>query len=116
MSTQQKSQFEQTIDAFVADGRLAYMDGEGLKKAHEADKAVAPANIVRKFAVWIALRDHTYYLSSSLFDTAEEAVKHFKRMPNYCRENGDEVGAREWEGAKNEPVPVDVPEIPQAAK
>ena len=74
------------------------------------------ANTIRKIAVWVTFTGSTPYLSSSLFDTAEEAVKHFKGMPNYCRETGDEVGAREWEGAQIVTVPVDVPEIPQAAK
>ena len=74
------------------------------------------ANTIRKFAAWVTFTGGTPYLSSSLFDTPEEAVKHFKRMPNYCRETGDEVGAREWEGAQIQTVPVDVPEIPQATK
>lgn len=74
------------------------------------------ANTIRKIAVWVTFPNNTHYLSSSIFDTAEEAVKHYKGMPDYCRETGDEVGAREWEGAQIVTVPVDVPEIPKAAK
>ena len=109
MNTQQKSQFEQIVDAFVADGRLAYADGEGLKKAHEDDKAVVPAKIIRKYALWLSGPSTAPYLSCALFNSPEEAMAHVGRMPDYCRQDGDEAGAREWESMTGKVVVVDIP-------
>lgn len=109
MNTQQKSSFELAVDAFVADGRLAYADGEGLKLAHEADKALAPANTIRKYALWLSGPCTSPYLSCTLFNSPEDAMAHVRRMPGYCRKDGDEAGAREWESMTGKVVVVDIP-------
>lgn len=105
----QKSSFELAVDAYVADGRLAYADGEGLKLAHEADKAVAPANCIRKYALWLSGPCTAPYLSYTLFNSPEDAMAHIGRMPGYCRKDGDEAGAREWESTTGKVVVVDIP-------
>ena len=102
----QKSSFELAVDAYVADGRLAYADGEGLKLAHEADKALAPSNCIRKYALWLSVPCTEPYLSSSLFNSPEDAMAHLGRLPDHCRQFGDEAGAREWESTTAKVVDI----------
>lgn len=36
-------------------------------------------------------------------------MAHIGRMPGYCRKDGDEAGAREWESVTAKVVVVDIP-------
>lgn len=68
---------------------------------------------VRRYAVWLTFADGCEYLSSNLFDTPQAATKFIDGMPAYCRENGDEDGAKEWETVRADVLVIDIA-IPKA--
>ena len=74
--------------------------------------------ILRRYALWVIHTDTNAYISSNLFNSPAEAVSCFKGMPDFCRHNGDEAGAKQWEQSRAEVIVVDiaVPDVKGGAR
>ncbi len=69
--------------------------------------------VVRRYAVWLTFADGREHLSSNLFDTPQAATECIESMPAFCREKGDEDGAKAWETVRADVLVIDVA-IPKA--
>ena len=68
---------------------------------------------VKRYALWLTYPDGYRFLSPSLFCSADEAEELFKSMPAFCRNHGDEEGAKEWETVRADVLVIDIA-IPKA--
>ena len=59
---------------------------------------------VKRYALWLTYPDGYRFLSPSLFCSADEAEELFKSMPAFCRNHGDEEGAKSWESLQHDVV------------
>lgn len=64
--------------------------------------------VVRRYAVWLTFADGREHLSYNLFDTPQAATKCIEGMPAFCRERGDEEGAKEWEAVRADVLVIDI--------
>ena len=69
--------------------------------------------VVRRYAVWLTFADGREYLSSNLFDTPQAAIDNIGGMPAFCREKGDEDGAKAWETVRADVLVINIA-IPKA--